>query len=419
MKASIIATIALILITIAVGKKQLDQLGELKATLGKIPTDQSATSSSRPRVVRSRNHDHSIVGLTQKITEIYTRNESEVREERTLAEAEFKEALVNLSPSELEGIFQKMRDEPTLKIYSRARIACYCLRLISDKDPEHALDLALETLEWEGFEETGRIWDATSMALEHIAKENPEAAWTWLSQHGDTPSEEVFSSRKRETISNLILQAAAKKDFALAFRLLKNTSVQNRDITSSQMARSLNLERGSDYIRAVRKSELPEHYKESAFEALALKDLSSDYLETIQLLKDAELSQDEINSFVDGLRRRGGHSPQDPNWLNWIISQSGSKDSLASYQKRLITSLQQSYTSFDFVAAGDWINAKPKGNIRNYLALRYAYDLSYEEPAIALEWAKSLPETTEVNELVEELTERLNPDPEGKGHHGH
>ncbi|YCM43326.1 hypothetical protein V2O64_18640 [Verrucomicrobiaceae bacterium 227] len=417
MKFSIIATLALLMITIAIGKKQLAQLTDLRENLENTSITQSATASSRLRVARSRTFDHSITGITKNITSIYSGNESEVREDRTKAESEFKDFLVGLSPNELEGVFQNMRDEPSLKISSKARIACYCLRLIADKNPERALELALESLEWEGFEDTGKIWSATSIALEHIAREDPQAAWAWFTTHANTPSEKVFSSRDRDKIANLLLHEAGKRDFALAFQALKDTPVANQDITSSSLARSLNLERGPEFIKAARSSELPDHHIASAFESLALKDLSPDYRDTLQLLTDSKLTQSEMNSFVEGLRRRGGTSPQDPHWLDWIISQSGGKDSLSSYQKRIIRNLQQSYTSFDYVAAGDWINAKPKGVIRDYLALRYAYDLSYEEPATALEWARTLPEDTEVTTLIEKLTKKLNPQPLNHSHH--
>lgn len=418
MKISIATTLALLIITIVLGKRQLKEISNLEKVVGEDTGHQQAAASSRLRVARSRSHDHSIDGITDEMVEIYLKYEAAGNsEERMKVEAKFKEALINLSPDELEGLFRKMREEPTLEVYSRGRIACYCLRLISDKNPQRALGLALESLEWEGFEDSSRIWSATTMALEHLAKEDPEAAWTWLTEHGSTPSEKVFPPRSRSKIANTILQEAASKDFSMAFRFLKNAQVENSDITSSQLASSLTIDRGPEYIKAIRDSNLPEEYRNKAFESLALKDLSSDYLETLQLLRDSKLTNSEMNSFAAGLRRRGGHSPQDPNWLDWIISQSGSNDTLSSYQKRLIISLQQSYTSFDYVAAGNWINAKPKGNIRNFLALRYAYNLRNEEPAIALEWAQSLPENPETNKLIDDLNKKLNPPPNNGGHH--
>jgi len=413
MKASIMTTLALLILVVIIGKAQVTQLAELRATTGSISENETLTSSSRLRVRSSEIQDRSISGITKKITGIYAANEPDSKGDRAKAETEFKATLISLTPRELEGVFQQMKDEPTLQVYSRARIACYCLRLICDEDPARALDLALESLEWEEFQETNRIWSATHLALEHLAKEDPEAAWAWFSEHSGTPPEAVFSRRDQDRVANKLLVETAKKNFSLAFKFLKTAPILTRDITMYRIADPLNIERAAEYLNAVRGSRLPDRLKAGALESFALKDLSPDYLDTLQVLRDEEATQSELKSFALGLRRRGGGSPQDPYWLDWMISQSKGEDSLSSFQKSIILSLQQSYTSFDYVAAGNWINSKPKGAIRDWLALRYADDISREEPEAALEWARGLPQTTEVENLIEELNKRLNPEPVG------
>jgi hypothetical protein len=411
MKASIVTTLAILIVVVIIGRRQVDQLAQLKAIAKTDSEDQSVVASSRLRVKSSVIQDRSIEGITKKIVGIYANNEPDSKGDRTKAEAEFMGTLINLSVRELEGVFREMKEESTLQLYSRARIACYCLRLICDEDPLRALDLGLESLEWDGFQETSRIWRATHLALEHLARNDPEAAWAWFSEYGGTPPVTVFPARDRGRVANQLLAEMAKKDFGLAFKHLKDAPVLTQDISMFGIASSLSLERAPDYVKAVRESGLSEKYKAGAWESLALKDLSSDFRDTLKILRDEKASQSELKSFADGIRRRGGGSPQDPNWLDWVISQSNGKDSLSSYQKRIIRSLQQSFTSFDYAAAGNWINSKPKGAIRDYLALRYAYDISYEEPAAALEWTKDLPRTAEVVDLVKQLNARLNPRP--------
>ena len=304
------------------------------------------------------------------------------------------ERMGRLDVSQIKTLVAELRADTALDDEMRRNLAGFAVMSLAEKHPQAALALFTETSDL--FEKNGMGQHFVATALQKWAEDDPMGALDWIKANAEKHPEMISDQAKRS-----ILTGAARQDPRLAFRLLEDldfadgmvgNSIANGATTPAERTAVLAALR--NHLKAVTDPQARERLLSSTLGTMCQQAISDGFDAGTSWLDSASFSSEETAAFADGLnlwQARGDTG----KWIDWMDGKLP-QDKL----DRKVGDLMRDWTSNDYKAAGEWLNTAAEGPAKQAAVKSYASTLAPYEPAIAAQWALSLPDDDQREALV-------------------
>ena len=303
---------------------------------------------------------------------------------------EFNDKLAKLDLSQIKAMMAELRasteiDDERCKLILDASIG-----MLGEKQPDAALALFMESLDLMKMDDRGQ--DVVNTLLLKWAEQNPHAALDWLRK-----TSEKYPVLMTEQAKGAVIGGASKRDPKLALSLIEELKPETTFTAASALSRAAGTaEQRTALLVALREYEKKDAELVKSTLAYLAHELARGNLEANQAwLSSMKLPDQEMKRFVQNLHP-GITKGTTGKWLDWMA------DNLSAQEGPFtISNYVREWAGDDYKAAGEWINARPNGLVKEAAVFSYALVLAPQEPVSAAQWARTLPEGKERNNLVE------------------
>lgn len=304
----------------------------------------------------------------------------------------FLERCGRLRPQEMEAFLGSLRSLPGISDEHREGLLAMALMAFSEAQPAHAIKMvSLDP----HIKKDGFFRQLMTKALIGWTNDDLPGALEWVKAHPDQFDDDMRL---------LLIGKTADQDPAHGLRLL--TEFQMKDPSSGFSILLTKAKPGDSQavLTSFRQnlSQLPdEQSRESAIQevlsnvadrfALGAFETHRPWLDSIQL------TMPELGIF--STRVADTKSVKDPSqWIDWIGSKLPPEKSAAPIQ-----TMVKNWTTKDYQAAGKWLTATPDGPTKNAAIRAYAETVAKADPAVAKQWALTLPPGPEREETLQRI----------------
>lgn len=302
--------------------------------------------------------------------------------------------ILDLDANQLKVLVNEVRDAPDMSADMRSGMVGFAVMMLANDHPATALNLLAESSDL--LKESGMSRHVVAGALQKWAESDPKAAIEWTRKNAKDHPEMVTDETKKG-----ILAGAARLDPALAFTLVTELDLKDGSSLGSAVAEAANTPEQRTAVMAA----LREHLKtldgkdrlamlSTTMSALGGKAAQEGFSASTAWLGSTNLSAEEFEGFANGIsywQAKGDTG----KWLDWMDGKVP-----ADKLDNKVRSLMDQWTQQDYKAAGQWINDTKDGPVKNAAIRSYANSVAPYEPASAAEWALTLPENPERQELL-------------------
>lgn len=137
--------------------------------------------------------------------------------------------------------------------------------------------------------------------------------------------------------------------------------------------------------------------EQKIFSTLADKLTEGGYESGRQWLDSAKLSPSEMEALSTRVAKAKILNDTD-QWIDWMTHQLPPEKSAATVQ-----SMVRTWTGNDYQAAGKWLSTAPDGSTKNAAIRAYAETVAKADPAVAKQWALTLPPGPEREETLQRI----------------
>jgi hypothetical protein len=258
----------------------------------------------------------------------------------------------------------------------------------------------------------GLVGMETCMAL--WAKEDPTSAVAWIREnHLNFPG---LVNRGR--ISGEMLSHVAMKNPALAFQLIGELGIEkpNNSISSialfaeSPESRTAIFAALRRYVSTMPAGEDRDQALNIGVEHLILGAGLQGFEAGAEWINHAGIMPEQFAYMFDKMAEKGGGFESDRRLFDLLIPRLP-QEKVAGSVSKLVTS----WAKQDHKSAGEWISGQANGVVKNAGIGAYSYEVAAYEPAVAVQWAMTLPAGENREKALQGVYENwLKTDPSGK-----
>ncbi len=263
------------------------------------------------------------------------------------------------------------------------------------------------------FKDNEKSLAAMSSNLLLWTKEDPASAVAWLrGNHTTFPG-----LANSYDVAEQMLSVVALKDPAQAFRLIDELGITPRDFAARNITRYAEtaenrtaiLSALQHYVSGMPEGEERETTLNSGILGLAESAMIQGFDTGTEWISGAGMTPEQLALLFDrvsdevkfnGIRQ----------WIDWLIPHLPAEQ-VAGKVSKLVTS----WVKEDYKSAGDWISHNADGPVKNAAIHAYSYEVAAYEPAVAVQWAMTLPPGEARKDALQGVYENwLETDPGGK-----
>lgn len=308
---------------------------------------------------------------------------------------------MDLNPAQIKAVIAEFKESTDVDDEMRRGMIGFSIMMLANDQPEAALTLATESVGIKGMEDM--LGHTVSTSLGKWAEKDPLAAMDWVKKNS-----EKYSKLITEDTKAAILAGAAKQDPKLALGMVNDLGLKEPHQVANGLARSArSAEERTALLQTLRADKSQGDVAKSTLNALGGQ-LTNEGFEASQAwLSSATLSKEESQSIAQGISswQAGADSGKWIEWMNGKVPD----DTL----KQKTDELVQQWTRTDYKAAGEWIGTLEDGTAKNSAIKSFARTVAPYEPEAAAQWANSLPEGKERDELLETIRKTKKKDGSG------
>jgi hypothetical protein len=262
--------------------------------------------------------------------------------------------------------------------------------MLANDQPESAIALATESTGIKGMEDM--LGHTVSTSLGKWAEKDPLAAMEWVRKNSEKHANLITEETKAA-----ILAGAAKQDPKLALSMVNDLGLNEPRVADGLVRSARSAEERTALLQTLRDGKDQNDLTKTTLSALGGQ-LTNDGFESSQAwLSSAKLSKDETLSVAQGISSWQA-GPDSGKWIEWMDGKVPD-DTL----KQKTDELVQQWTRTDYKAAGEWIGTLKNGTAKNSAIKSFAKTVAPYEPEAATQWANSLPDGKERDELLETI----------------
>ena len=418
MKASIIATLMILLLAAIIGGRdrmrvnsaldtrqrlrseatRLGITGDTPDIVGQTPS--RSGSARRAPAARQAEAKDFAKRLAVFVMELDARTKEGTGIDEKMQEQIFEllDEMLRLDTHQLEALIGELRNEPKLTPEMRRNIVALAIGTLANDHPAAALAVFSKTSDL--FTDPESSSNVVGDALSKWANKDPQAALAWLRENGRHSPELITDKVKVGLIGG-----AAKRDPRLAFRLVTELGVTdilgagNRIADSAKTAaeRLTVLDAMRDHLDRGSNDEAGKKLFESTMSGLTGKVVGEGFESAASWLAKAKLDDRETAAFIEKLHP--WQTKEDTGkWVEWLgkklpADQAGDK----------VGSLIHQWAQDDYRAVATWLNSTPAGLARDLALQSYVSALGPYEPAAAAQWALTLPPGSTREQLIKSV----------------
>lgn len=303
--------------------------------------------------------------------------------------------MLQLDPAQLKILIAELRTIPDVDPDMRRGIIGFAIMTMAEDHPKAALTLFTESSDLLGKDGPGQ--HVVGSALAKWAQDDPVAAVEWMKESGKAHPDLVTEEAKRG-----LLTGAARQDPRLAFQLLGELDLRNREEAVQRIAqtaktpaeRTAVLTALRDHVRNSKDAAGNEELRKGTLGSFAQQLAGEGFEASAPWLKSAALTEEELKSVSDGFNwwQTKGDTGK---WIDWMSDKLPEKDF-----KEKVDNMVSNWTKQDYKAAGEWINASKDGPARQASVRIFSVTVAPYEPESGAQWAETLAPGKERDEAL-------------------
>ncbi|MEK7950902.1 hypothetical protein [Luteolibacter soli] len=298
---------------------------------------------------------------------------------------------MDLSPTQIKAVIAELKDSQDLDDDMRRGIVGFSIMMLANDQPEAAIAIYTESSDMKGLEEMGP--HVIASALGKWSEKDPVAAMEWVKKNA-----EKYPNLVTEDTKTAILAGAAKQDPKLAIGMADDLGLKEQSRVANGLASSA---RTSEERNALLQTLRAEKDKADLTKTTLMSlggQLTNEGFESSQAwLSSAKLSKEETQSIAQGISswQAGADTGK---WIEWMDGKVPD-DTLTQKTDEMV----RQWTRNDYKSAGEWIGTLKDGAAKDSAIKSFAKTVAPYEPEAALQWANSLPEGKERDQLLEQI----------------
>lgn len=314
------------------------------------------------------------------------RSEKSGEETSDAETARLLKQLVGLDSAQLKQVIIGIHEESSLTDEMRENLLGVMVMLLAEQDPAAALGLISESKNLLSDESTQKQIMLSS--LTRWAKQDPQAALSWMRGHADAYPEFSDDETKLSIISG-----AAEANPQLAFKLMTELKLDDPSAAISTLAetgttpekRSAVLAALREYAATISDESERADLIETSLEDMA-RNLSNEKFNSVKAwLAAANLSPTETAQFAAGLSYFNTKE-ETGEWIDWMAGNLPQEEIAEN-----VDNLVGQWTQQDYLAAGRWLSSAAESPAKTAAVKTYAATVAEYEPQTAVQWALTLP----------------------------
>ncbi|QJE96339.1 hypothetical protein [Luteolibacter luteus] len=308
--------------------------------------------------------------------------------------------MLKLDAGQLKVVVAELKVAPGIDEEMRRGIIGFAIMTLSDRQPSAALTLYVESADL--LKGPGSPGDhLVTSALAKWAEDDPVAAMEWYRSNTKEHPDVVSSSARLGLVTG-----AARQDPRLAFKLISELGLSSDMQVGQNLARQTKttaektalLAAFREQMKGTSDADTSNALRKSIMEGMATKMTEEGYEASASWLGTASLSQEEAQAMAKGLSSWQMKGDDTGKWIDWM------SDKLpADAFKEKVNDMMRNWTTRDYKAAGEWINATKDGPVRQAAAQTYAVTVAPYEPESAAQWAETLPAGTDRDQAFKSI----------------
>jgi len=367
----------------------LDPKGLLTAGKPPLPT-KSGREDPAAKIAEAKSFAKELIDFAMKMKE--REKSGEPPDEKFQKEImETLSRFMELSPTQIKTVIEEFKDSPALDDEMRRNIVGFAIMMLANDQPEAAIAIYTESADMKGLGNMGQ--HVITSALGKWAEKDPLAAMEWVRKNSEKHANLITEDTK-----TVILAGAAKQDPKLALGMVNDLGLKEpHQVANGLIGSARSAEERTALLQTLRADKEQADVTKYTLNALGGK-LTNEGFEASQAwLSSAKLSKEETLSVAQGISswQAGADSGK---WIEWMDGKVPD-DTL----KQKTDELVQQWTRNDYKAAGEWIGTLETGTAKNSAIKSFARTVAPYEPEAATQWANSLPEGKERDELLEAI----------------
>jgi hypothetical protein len=297
------------------------------------------------------------------------------------------ERMYRLDPGQIRILLDELRQASDLPDDALQEIIAFAIESLAESHPESAILLLPEAGDPES------RTDMIKTILGSWAGKDPLAALDWLRTNnaggiGFAPEEIKFA----------LLAGCARNNPKLALQWVADLQISSTSSAVPKIVESARTPEAQHAIfsalRELASIPTADRYQSYAFGSLARQMAEQDYETTHAWLSTVNPTPEEAAILAHGLRAETTQTDSG-KWIEWM----GDHVPPAQLKDRA-QRLMNDWTRLDYRAAGDWLTTTPESAVKRLAIASYAKTVAPYEPAIAGQWAETLPAGSDRADLM-------------------
>jgi hypothetical protein len=291
-----------------------------------------------------------------------------------------------LDAAQLKTFLAALGTAENLTAESRRGIIESCFGRLAQEHPETALILCTESADLVG--DQRRTQHFSYMALSAWARQEPASSMAWVRKN-----EQKFPKLITEDFKITTARGIANSDPQLALKSIAELNIKDStravfDIAyaaRSPASRTANLAAIRDHIGSLPDEKSRGEATMNAMGGLAHSLETEGYAAATQWIAGEKFSPAELGKLTEAFhdfRKSDGAGA----WIDWMGANLPTGNSVGHIDK-----LVRKWTKDDYQAAGKWLATTPASPTKNTAVRSYAETVSQYDPAVAIQWAMTLP----------------------------
>lgn len=309
--------------------------------------------------------------------------------------------MLQLDASQLKVLVTELRANTEIDDETRSGIVGFAVMMLANDHPQAALTLFTESADL--VEKDGMDNHVVSSSLEKWAQDDPMAALDWIQANADKHPGLITDQAKRS-----VLSGTARQDPRLAFQLAGDLGIEEDRMVGNSIAsaartpaeRTAVLAAMREELKALTDPEKREGLVSGTLTGLGQQAMREGFEDSVAWFDSAGLTPDEAIAFAGGINPWQAKDDTG-KWIDWM----GDKlpeDQLAGR----VDNLMSQWTRTNYKAAGEWLNDAADGPAKQAAVRSYASTLAPYEPAVAAQWALTLPAGDPRESLIRNIHEQ-------------
>ncbi len=410
-KTSILVSTIILTLGVAISWRDYRQLASARVSQSKLAAKLAGVGirfdlsqpgekvgiAKRQREKKEENHHESNSDLVALIREITAdiKNSSNFDPARSAKLRDFESRLKSLDTAQWRALLTEIQADKAFEECGNTNAILSSLVMqmeiyFRDSDQPQTL-LALATQFPVLFKDNKEGLDYIGSNLLVLTKEDPATAIAWLREN------HAFFPKLANSydVSEKMLSIVALKDPTQAFRLIDELGITRRDFAACDIARYAETDENrtailsalQHYVSGMPEGGERETILNSGVTGLVRSAMTQGFETGTEWISHAGITPEQFADVLDYVTYHGKINSS-RQWVDWLIPHLPHQQ-VAEEVSKLVTF----WVKDDYKFAGDWISHNADGPVKDAAIHAYSYEVAAYEPAAAVQWAMSLPQS--------------------------